>query len=138
LWRDTLLNAEFAWASRVLDLLKPRARKLADLTAPLRTFLADEVVFDEAAVAKHLAGPEVRDHLHAWAEVVSGLPSLEPAATEAALRALAEARGIKPGVLIHGTRVAVTGQAVSPGIFEVLELVGKDRVAQRLRAASTI
>jgi len=138
LWRDTLLNAEFAWASRVLDLLKPRARKLADLTAPLRTFLADEVVFDEAAVAKHLAGPEVRDHLHAWAEVVSGLPSLEPVATEAALRALAEARGIKPGVLIHGTRVAVTGQAVSPGIFDVLELVGKDRVVQRLRAASTI
>ena len=66
--------------------------------------------------------------------MVESLPSLEPAATEAALRALAAERGIKPGVLIHATRVAVVGQAVSPGLFEVLELVGRDRVAERLRA----
>lgn len=135
LWRDTLLNTEFAWISRVLDLLKPRARKLVDLIAPLRAFLLDEVEYDEAAVAKHLAGPEVREHLLAWAAAVAELPALEPAATEAALRSVAEARGIKAGVLIHGTRVAVTGQAVSPGLFEVLELVGKDRVVARLTTA---
>jgi glutamyl-tRNA synthetase len=135
LWRDALLNVEFEWIGRVLDLLKPRARKLADLIEPLRPFLGGEVVFDPAAVAKHLSAPGVGDHLRAWAEVVDSLPSLEPAATEAALRALAQSRGIKPGVLIHGTRVAVTGQAVSPGLFEILELVGKDRVATRLRAA---
>ena len=41
--------------------------------------------------------------------------------------------GIKPGVLIHATRVAVTGQGNSPGIFEVLELIGRDRVVTRLR-----
>jgi glutamyl-tRNA synthetase len=68
---------------------------------------------------------------------VAELPSLEPAATEAALRSVADARGIKAGVLIHGTRVAVTGQAVSPGLFEVLELVGKDRVVARLTSAAT-
>jgi glutamyl-tRNA synthetase len=55
LWRDTLLNTEFDWVSRVLDLLKPRARKLADLIEPLRPFLLDDVVYDEAAVAKHLS-----------------------------------------------------------------------------------
>lgn len=134
LWRDSLLNSEFAWISRVLTLLKPRARKLTDLVEPLRPFLADEVVLDPAAVLKHLTEPDVKDHLRAWAAVVADLESLEPAATEAALRALAAARGIKPGVLIHGTRVAVTGQAVSPGLFEVLELVGRDRVVRRLNA----
>jgi len=68
--------------------------------------------------------------------VVAELPDLEPAATEAALRSVADARGIKAGVLIHGTRVAVTGQAVSPGLFEVLELVGKARVVARLTTAA--
>lgn len=134
LWRDSLLNTEFEWISRVLNLLKPRARKLIDLVEPLRAFLADEVVFDNAAVLKHLTGPDVKEHLHAWADVVNTLESLDPAVTEAALRELAAARGIKPGVLIHGTRVAVTGQAVSPGLFEVLELVGRDRVVRRLNA----
>jgi len=136
LWRDTLLNTEFGWVSCVLDLLKPRARKLADVIEPLRAFLLDEVVYDEAAVAKHLSGPDVREHLRAWAAVVAELPDLEPAATEAALRSVADARGIKAGVLIHGTRVAVTGQAVSPGLFEVLELVGKARVVARLTTAA--
>lgn len=134
LWRDSLLNSEFAWVSRVLTLLKPRARKLVDLVEPLRAFLADEVVFDEAAVLKHLSGPDVREHLRAWADVVKDLDSMDPAVTEAALRDLASARGIKPGVLIHGTRVAVTGQAVSPGLFEVLELIGRDRIVKRLNA----
>ncbi len=135
LWRDSLQTTEFAWFSRVLDLLKPRAKKLADLVPASRVFLTDDVVYDDAAVAKHLSA-EARPHLAAWADVVAGLPSLEPAATEAALRALADQRGIKPGVLIHSSRVAVTGQAVSPGLFEVLELVGQPRVIARLRSRS--
>jgi glutamyl/glutaminyl-tRNA synthetase len=136
LWRDSLLNSEFEWIGRVLTLLKPRARKLADLVEPLRIFLVDDVVLDPAAVLKHLTGPDVQEHLRAWAAVVAELESLDPAVTEAALRELATARGIKPGVLIHGTRVAVTGQAVSPGLFEVLELVGRERVVQRLNAVT--
>jgi glutamyl-tRNA synthetase len=110
---------------------------LSDLVEPLRAFLADDVVFDDAAVLKHLTGPDVKDHLHAWAAAVAHLESMDPALTEAALRELAAARGIKPGVLIHGTRVAVTGQAVSPGIFEVLELVGRERVVRRLATLPT-
>lgn len=137
LWRDSLLNAEFSWITRVLALLAPRARKLTDLVAPLRVFLSDEVIYDPAAVAKHLSGAEVAGHLRAWAGVVGTLPSLAPADTEAALRALAGQRGIKAGVLIHGTRVAVTGQAVSPGVFEVVELVGRDRVVARLTSAAS-
>src|SRR5688572_3442036 len=125
------------WIARVIDLLKPRARKLSDIVPALVPFVSDQVTYDEAAVAKHLRGDGVTEHLSAWCEVVKALPTLEPAETEAALRKLAEARGIKPGVLIHATRVAVVGQAVSPGLFEVLELVGRDRVTERLRTAAS-
>ena len=134
LWRDTYLTSESAWIARVVDLLKPRARKLHDIVPALTAFVSDEVVYDEAAVAKHMRPDGVRDHLAAWLEAVRALPALEPVATEAALRALAVDRGIKAGILIHATRVAVTGQAVSPGIFEVLELVGQARVVSRLTA----
>ena len=120
----------------MVDLLKPRAKKLRDIVPALAPFASDDVVYDEAAVAKHLRGEGVAGHLAAWRDVVRVLPPLEPAATEAALRALATERGIKPGVLIHATRVAVVGQAVSPGLFEVLELVGKAKVVDRLHAMS--
>ncbi len=132
LWRATLLTTEAGWIARVIDLVKSRARKLGDIVPVLAPFVSDTVVYDEAAVARHLSGEGVREHLRAWAAVLAAMPSLDPGPTEAALRALAEARGIKPGVLIHATRVAVLGQAVSPGLFEVLELIGRDRVVGRL------
>jgi glutamyl-tRNA synthetase len=64
---------------------------------------------------------------------LAGVAPFDPASIESALRAVADERGIKAGVLIHATRVAVTGQAVSPGLFEVLALVGRDRVLKRLK-----
>ena len=66
------------------------------------------------------------------------LPAFEKAALEIALRATAEQHGLKAGALIHATRVAVTGRAVSPGLFEVLELLGRDRSLARLTAALSI
>lgn len=49
------------------------------------------------------------------------------------LRSVADARGIKAGVLIHAARIAATGKAVSPGLFEVLALLGKPRTIARLQ-----
>ncbi|MEO6222812.1 MAG: glutamate--tRNA ligase [Vicinamibacterales bacterium] len=133
----TPFACDAAWIARVIDLLKPRARKLSDIVPALVPFVSDDVTYDEAAVAKHLRGDGVTKHLSAWRDVVQSLPTLAPGETEAALRKLAETLGIKPGVLIHATRVAVVGQAVSPGLFEVLELVGRDRVTERLRAVAS-
>jgi glutamyl-tRNA synthetase len=55
---------------------------------------------------------------------------------EGALRALAEARGISGGKVFQPLRVALTGRTVSPGIFEVLELLGRERSVARIRAAA--
>ena len=60
------------------------------------------------------------------------LDTFDPASTEAVLRAVAEGRGVKAGVLIHAVRVAVTGKTVSPGLFEMLSLLGRNRVRTRL------
>jgi glutamyl-tRNA synthetase len=131
-WRPDFETSRRAWLRSVIELLKPRAHKLADFVVQLKPFLVERVERDAAAAAKHLSGPDIASHLAAWRDQLRDLPSFDAAALEAALRALTEARGIKAGVLIHATRVAVTGQAASPGLFEVLELVGRERVLARI------
>jgi glutamyl-tRNA synthetase len=54
------------------------------------------------------------------------------------LRAFAEEKGVKPGVLINGARVALTGQGVAPSLFAVMIALGRERVVRRLYAAASI
>ena len=119
----------------VLELLKPRAKRLSDFAALGDFFFSDALVFDEAAVEKHLRADGMAAHLAAIDEVFASLPSFDAAAAEAALRATADARGVKAGALIHAVRVALTGRTVSPGLFEVAALVGPERTHRRLQAA---
>jgi glutamyl-tRNA synthetase len=135
LWNPALGGERRAWLLRVLELLKPRIKRLPDAVDQLRPFVAETPDYDEAAVRRHLGVPGMRGHLEALAGAYGALPSFDAASLEPALRQLAEARGLKAGALIHATRVAVTGRAQSPGLFEVLELVGRERTLARLRAA---
>jgi glutamyl-tRNA synthetase len=116
---------------RIVDLVKPRLRRLTDLVGQVRPFVADDLTRDPEAQARYLL-PELAPHLAAWRDEVARITPFQAASIEAGLRSLAASRGIKPAVLIHATRVAVTGQAVSPGLFEVLELMGRARVVRRL------
>jgi glutamyl-tRNA synthetase len=126
-----------AHIERAIDLVKPRARKLADIVPQLRPFVTDLIEIDPAAAAAHLSAPNLAAPLTAWRERIARVAPFTAAALEAALREVAAEQGLKAGALIHATRVAVTGQAVSPGLFEVLELVGRDRVVARLAAVLT-
>jgi glutamyl-tRNA synthetase len=131
LW-DAVSGVPRQWLARVLALLKPRARTLNEIVTQLRPFVVDQVERDSAAMAKHLSTTEARTLLAAWFRRIGSVEPFEAAPLEAALRALADERGVKAGALIHATRVAVVGQANSPGLFEVLELVGRARVLARI------
>jgi glutamyl-tRNA synthetase len=135
LWRDEFDRADQAWIARAIDLVKPRARRLTDIVSQLRPFIADWIERDPAAVLKYLSAPDLQVPLAAWVERMRVVEPFDAAALEAALRDVAQTHGVKAGALIHATRVAVTGQAVSPGLFEVLELVGRNRVVSRLQGA---
>jgi glutamyl/glutaminyl-tRNA synthetase len=116
-------------------LLRPRAKRLTDFVEKGRPFLVDEVEYDTEAVKKHLASPDALAHLAAVRELCAAAEPFTAAVLEPALRSLADARGVKAGVLIHPTRVAVVGRAESPGIFEVLELLGRERALDRMTRA---
>jgi glutamyl-tRNA synthetase len=133
LWHEDLAGDRRPWLAAVMELLRPRARRLQDFVDKGRLFFADRIEYDETAVARHLSGP-VRDAVAALGEEYARLPVFTREPLEAALRAVAAGRNIKPAALIHGARVAVTGGTVSPGLFETFELLGRDRVLPRLRA----
>ena len=132
LWSDDLVGGRREWFLRVLSLLVPRAKRLGDFAPQLVPFLGEVESYDEAAVAKHLRAPGLSAHLRELAGAYRTLEPFDEPSTERVLRELAERIGIKAGTLIHATRIALTGKAVSPGLFETLVLIGKERGVERL------
>ncbi|RPH55377.1 MAG: glutamate--tRNA ligase [Acidobacteria bacterium] len=135
LWSDAYEGEHRPWMLKLIELVRPRAHRLGDFVEIARPLLGEALDFDPAAVQKHLSSRELIPHLETLREEWSRLESFDEPSLEKALRDLAEARGLKPGTLIHAVRVAVTGRAVSPGLFEVLALLGRARTLARLDEA---
>jgi len=135
LWSDDLVGDRHAWFFAVLELFRPRARRLGDFAQQSRFFFVDTIDYDPVAVDTHLRSAGMDEHLAALDAALAALESFDPPAIEAALRATADARGVKAASLIHAVRVAVTGKTVSPGLFDVLALLGSSRVRRRLSDA---
>jgi len=135
LWDAAYLGDRHAWFFAVLELLKPRAKRLEDFTKVGRFFFTDAIEYEAAAVDKHLRAPGMDEHLKAFDAALTALEAFDPASIEAALRATADARGVKAASLIHAVRVTVTGKTASPGLFEVLALLGRVRVRARMAGA---
>ena len=135
-WDQTLMGDRHAWFFAVLDLLRPRARRLGDfVTLSNYFFTTDGLQYDPAAVDKHLRGAGMSEHLVALETAWAELATFDPLSIEMALRATADARGVKAATLIHAVRVALTGKTVSPGLFDVAALLGRERTRTRLAAA---
>jgi nondiscriminating glutamyl-tRNA synthetase len=117
---------------RLLELLRPRAKRLTEFVDQSRPLLNDDVVYEQEAVDKHLSSADLAGHITALVEALSAATPYDEPQVEAAVRGTAAARGIKAGALIHATRVAVTGRTQSPGLFEVLSWLGRERTQARL------
>ena len=120
------------WLRRLIELLRPRAKRLTDFVEQARPFLVDTVEYEEEAIRKHLGVPRLADHVMALAASLRDTMLFDEQHVEAAVRRTAEQQDIKAAPLIHATRVAVTGRVASPGIFEVMVLLGRDRTLARL------
>ncbi len=131
------LSARRVWYLQLLDLLRVRARIIDDIVRQARPYFADTIEYDPEAVSKHWRDrPATIAILEATRDALAGTKSWEAAALEESLRALAERLGIGGGKIFQPLRVALTGLTVSPGIFDVLVMQGRDlslvRVAQAM------
>ena len=123
------------YLSRVLDLYKVRAKTLSEFPSMIDCFFRDDFPYDEDGL-KHLASSESRAHLAALADRLAGLTDFSHAAIEDLFRRYADERGIKLGPVVHPARMAVSGKTKGAGLFEMMEVLGRDRVVARLRRAA--
>jgi glutamyl-tRNA synthetase len=130
------LRARGPWLHALIDLLRARARVIDDFAQQAVPYLREDFEYDSEAVAKHWKDPETGARLAALGARFADVAEWTEPALESALRAQAEQLGIGAGKLIHPLRVALVGQAVSPGIFEVAVVLGRERVLVRLARAA--
>jgi glutamyl-tRNA synthetase len=122
---------------RLLELLRPRAKRLADFVEQGRPLLASAVVYEDAAVEKNLSSVEAPAHLEALARALANVSPFEDPHVESVVRSTAAERGVKAGTLIHAVRVALTGRSASPGLFEMMALLGREETISRMRLLLT-
>ena len=128
-----VLEARREWYERTIDSVKTRARTFPELLQRVRFYYLDAVEYDPAAVAKHWKDPQAAaEKLSRLRAATQESGAWDEEGLEAQVRALAEDMGIGAGKLIHPLRLALTGTSVSPGIFEVMNLMGRELVYARI------
>jgi glutamyl-tRNA synthetase len=135
LWKDAWSGAEKEWFARTVDLIRPRTRLLHDFSGWARAFFTDDFEYEPEARAKFWKDDKIPGLIAKLADALAALPDWNHDACDAALRSVAAAEGVKAGLLINATRVAIVGRAVAPPLFDTMVALGKERVIVRLRKA---
>jgi glutamyl-tRNA synthetase len=125
---------DMAWLAKAVGTLKERSKTLIELALSLRYFIADEVEFDEKAKKKFL-NEESCDLISELKDGMSAMDTFSEDEIEKLFKAIVEKHEIKLGKLAQPVRVALTGGTKSPGIFEVIDVIGRDETIKRLEKA---
>ena len=126
-----LTNDEIGLLARAMDGLKPRAKTLNEL-AESGAFLFKARPLDMDERAASLLQGQASDLLALVHAALERLPEWTVEATEQAVRGVSEAAGVKLGQVAQPLRAALTGRATSPGIFDVLVLLGREESLARI------
>lgn len=125
---------DIEWFKKLVKILAERSHTLVEMKTATIPFIVDEITMDEKAKAKHLT-PDVAPLL---SELTKRLKTVDPfthVEIEKVFNALITEKGLKLGKLAQPVRVALTGGTVSPGIFEVLEVMGTEKTIKRIEGA---
>jgi glutamyl-tRNA synthetase len=135
LWREEFNDDEKSWFQNTVELIRQRFFTLKDFSSQGRAYFSEDFDFDPAAVAKNLAKfPELREWLPELADRFEALEYFFEDIVEEVVKAFAEEKGTKLGVIMNGARTLLTGVAVGPSMLAVFETIGKERSIMRLRS----
>lgn len=121
---------------KVIGLYKVRTKKLSEFAGMTDHFFSDTYSVEEKGVAKYISTKEGKDILIEFASRLEKLSDFSHANMEAACRAMAQEKELKAGAIIHPTRVAISGKTTGAGLFEMMEVMGKDKVIERMKKAA--
>ncbi len=114
-----------------LDTCKGKIKRFGELAAYAGFYFTDEVKLDPASAAKDFT-PENRDRLGRLRAAFAGLSTFDFVTLESTLKKVAVELAVKAGALVHPARMACTGSAAGPSLYHLLEVLGKERVLQRI------
>ncbi|MBW2457616.1 MAG: glutamate--tRNA ligase, partial [Deltaproteobacteria bacterium] len=121
----------------VLPHIRPRAKTLREAAESLNYLFADELSYDEKAKKKFLM-TERAQYLRPLHDLMASTEPFEAATLEEAVKQWAEADQLKLGAIAQPARVALTGRTASPGLFDVMVMLGRDKTLERLAAAAAL
>jgi len=122
---------------KMVSLYQVRVQTLLEMVELAWFLFTDEVEFDEQAKTKFLT-PSIADALTQLAEIISSLEKINEENLKPAFEQVLTSRNMKMKDLAQPVRVALTGKTVSPGLFEVIELLGKEKTVIRLKKAASL
>jgi glutamyl-tRNA synthetase len=135
LWREEYDDDEGEWFAKTVNLIRQRFFTLKDFSSQGRAYFSEDFDLDEAAVRKNiLKESRLKELLPQLADRIEAAEPFSAETAEAALRAFAEESAVKAGLFINAARTMLTGQAVGPSMFDVFEIIGRERSAMRLRS----
>ena len=129
LWRD---DCDPAYLESIVEHMHSRTKVYSEVVPANTYFFSDDFEYDEKAMRKRLRKEGVPELLQAMNAAFRGLDPFTPETTEQALRGLCEERELDVGALVHPVRVAVSGLSFGPGLFDMLAILGVQRVTQRI------
>jgi glutamyl-tRNA synthetase len=123
-----------AWLVEVVKTLQERAKTLVEMADMAEFYFRDDFQVDEKAEKKHLT-PAIKEPLEILAARLASTPEVDEKSLEEMFKEIVALKNIKLGAIAQAVRVSLTGKSVSPGIYEVMRILGKDEVLKRLSRA---
>jgi glutamyl-tRNA synthetase len=133
IWRSDEAEVSQVFLDRSLELLKSRIRRPSDLSTVFRAFFTEDFDYDQDAAAKFLRDSRLKDLVQSLCLIYQDDHEFTLESTEKKLRSLSESLGVKAGLLINALRVGLTGQGVAPGLFEIMQALGRERTLKRVK-----
>jgi glutamyl-tRNA synthetase len=118
---------------RLVDLYKIRIKTLHEFVDLTESFFRDDYAVDKEGKKDYLDRKENKENILLLADRLAKLDNFSKENIEKICRSFAEERGIKAASIIHPTRVAITGRTRGAGLFEIMEILGKKKVLERMR-----
>jgi glutamyl-tRNA synthetase len=125
---------DIKWLAKAVSLLKERSKTLDELAHSLRYFVADSIKIDPKASEKFLKNEGIK-YLSEVKNALQGLASFSSFEVEKLFHVMSERYNVKLGAIAQPVRVALTGGTSSPGIYEVVEILGREKTLKRLEEA---
>lgn len=117
---------------QVVELVKTRAKTTGEILELIEYFYEDPINYDEKGRNKYFLKDNAQSLLQIAEDLIKDLPVYSAQALEDALRAKAALVGLKAGDLIHPIRLAVSGRTNTPGLFEIMEILGREVCLRRI------